>query len=199
MAPPMSSDPSNDVLSVALDFAERLGRAGINYVVGGSLASSMHGEPRSTLDVDLVADIRPDQLGPLVSSLSGEYYVDADVAAEAVNAASSFNAIHTRTSVKVDVFVAGDDRFEAERLRAAVEVPLGSSTGARLRIDAATHLLLRKLEWYRRGGEVSERQWRDVVGIVAAQGDRLDRAVLDRWAPILGVQDLVTRLLATNQ
>lgn len=199
MAPPMGSDVRNDVLSVALDFAGRLGREGIRYVVGGSLASSMHGEPRSTLDVDLVADIRPAQLDPLVTSLSDDYYVDADVAKEAVATASAFNAIHTRTSVKVDVFVAGDDRFEAERLRAAVEVPLAGTAGARLRIDAATHLLLRKLEWYRRGGEVSERQWRDVVGIVAAQGDRLDRAVLDRWAPVLGVQDLVHRLLARGR
>lgn len=191
----MVGDTHNDVVSVALDFAGHLGREGIAYVVGGSLASSMHGEPRSTLDVDVVADIRSHQLANLVAALADEYYLDADVAAEAVANATSFNAIHTSTSVKVDVFVAGDDRFEAERLRAAVEVAMGSTPGTRLRIDAAAHLLLRKLEWYRRGGEVSERQWRDVVGIAAAQGDRLDRGVLDRWASALGVQDLVDRLL----
>jgi hypothetical protein len=191
MVPEHSTDP----LAVALAFSRVLEKLGVQYLVGGSLASSVHGEPRSTLDVDMVVDLHPTQVDALVHALGDSYYVDADVAREATAAGASFNAIHVASSVKVDLFVAGRDAFEADRLASALEVSLGPERTDRLRVDAPTHLILRKLEWYRRGGEVSERQWRDVQAVVTAQGDRLDRAVLQRWAPVLGITDLVDRLL----
>jgi hypothetical protein len=82
--------------------------------------------------------------------------------------------------------------FEAERLqgRERIEMPNGV-----LYVDTAEHTLLRKLEWYRRGGEVSERQWRDVQAIARIQGDRLDRAHLRVWAARLGVSDLLERVM----
>lgn len=191
MTPERPADP----LAVAIEFARVLERLGVRYLVGGSLASSVHGEPRSTLDVDMVVDLKTAQVGPLVHALGPTYYVDADVALEATAAGASFNAIHVASSVRVDLYVAGRDAFEMDRLANAVELSLGQDPDGRLWIDAPTHLVLRKLEWYRRGGEVSERQWRDVQAVVAAQGERIDWAVLARWAPALGVQDLVDRLL----
>ncbi len=182
-----------DPIAVAVDFAGRLERLGIRYVIGGSLAASVHGEPRTTMDVDLVADLRTGQVEAFGKGLDGAYYVDLDVARDATTRGGSFNAIHLTSAVKVDIFVAGSDLFEAERLarRMAVRV----SPDEELWMDTPEHTILRKLEWYRRGDQQSDRQWRDVQAIVAVQGAGLDRDVLDRWAARLGVRDLVDRLL----
>jgi hypothetical protein len=128
----------------------------------------------------------------LATMLARDYYADEDAMREAVKFASSFNAVHYASAIKVDCFVAGDDPFEAERLasRIRTETPNGV-----LYVDTAEHTLLRKLEWYRRYGETSERQWRDVQAIVRIQGDRLDLERLRRWGLHLRVTDLLDRLL----
>lgn len=181
-----------DPLSIAIDAGARLDALGVPWVTAGSLASSVHGEPRSTMDVDMVIGLRGNQVAALARALGADYYVDADVMRAAVQSAQSFNAVHLASAIKVDFFVAGSDPFEAERLarRIRVETALGA-----LWVDTAEHTLLRKLEWYRRGGEVSERQWRDVQAIIRLQGDNLDRGVLQRWAGRLKVADLLTRAL----
>ncbi len=191
----MSAEPLPDVLGVALDVAGRLERVQVPYVIGGSLASSVHGEPRATMDVDVVADVRPESIARLVATLRPDYYVDADAAEAAVRTAGSFNAVHTQAGIKVDFFVAGSDAFELERLRTRVAVTVNAAPPQTLWVDTAEHTVLRKLEWFRRGGEVSDRQWRDVLAILAVQGETLDREVLRRWAATLGVSDLLARSL----
>lgn len=161
--------------------------------MAGSLASSVHGEPRSTNGVDIVADMEAQHVTPLLAALGDRYYVSADAAQEAVRQEAAFNVIHLGTAVKVDVFVAGRDPFDAERLTRRERVRLGSDEPGELWVDTAEYTVLRKLEWYRRGGEISDRQWRDVVGILRAQGSRLDRERLDVWASRLGVGDLLER------
>lgn len=181
-----------DPVAIAIDVGAKLERLGIAWVTGGSIASSMHGEPRATQDVDLVVALRSRHVKALVSALGLEYYVDADAVRAAVSAAGSFNAVHFDSSIKADFFVAGDDAFEAERLahRQRVETAAGL-----LYVDSAEHTILRKLEWFRRGGETSERQWRDVLAIVRLQADRLDRDRLRHWAEYLGVTDLLHRVM----
>ena len=182
-----------DPISVSLDVGAVLDGLGVPWVIGGSLASSMHGEPRSTQDIDVVVALAPRHAPALTRALSRNYYVDAEATRAAVAAAGSFNAIHFGSLVKVDFFVAGDDPFEAERLAQRLRVDMGD--GGTLYVDTAEHTVLRKLEWYRRGGETSERQWRDVQAIVRIQGSRLDRLRMTRWAERLDVSDLLTRLL----
>ena len=128
---------------------------------------------------------------PFAKTMSRDYYVDIDAMRLAVGSGESFNAVHFTSAIKVDFFVARDDPFEAERLqrRQRIEMPNGV-----LYVDTAEHTLLRKLEWYRRGGEVSERQWRDVQAIARIQGDRLDQEHLRLWASRLGVTDLLERV-----
>lgn len=140
----------------------------------------------------MVIGLRSGQVNAIARAFGGDYYVDADAIRAAVQSVESFNAVHLASAIKVDFFIAGDDPFEAERLasRLRVELPAGV-----LYVDTAEHTLLRKLEWYRRGGEVSERQWRDVQSIVRMQGDRLDRTELRRWSEPLGVTDLLERIL----
>lgn len=187
-----SPDELHDPVGIALQVGVHLDRLGVDWLVGGSLASSVHGEPRATQDVDMVVDLRAHHVTPLWESLRRDYYADADEMRAAVRTAASFNAVHFDSAIKVDFFVAGDDQFEAERLahRQRVETPAGG-----LYVDTAEHTLLRKLEWYRRGGEASERQWRDVQAIARIQGDRLDRERLRLWAERLGVTDLLQRVL----
>ena len=182
-----------DPVGIAIDVGVRLDRLSVAWVTGGSIASSVHGEPRATQDVDIVVALRARHVKPLVNALGRDYYVDADAMRAAVTEAGSFNAIHYASAIKADFFVAGDDAFEAVRIadRQRVEMP-----GGVVYVDTAEHTILRKLEWYRRGGEVSERQWRDVQAIVRLQGERLDRERLHLWAPRLGVADLLESVIA---
>jgi hypothetical protein len=180
-----------DPVAIAVHVGARLDSVGVAWVTGGSIASSVHGEPRATQDVDMVVDLRRRHVKPLLQALDRDFYVDAGAVRAAVKTASLFNAIHFASAIKVDFFIAGDDAFEAERLanRQRVEMPDGV-----LFVDTAEHTLLRKLEWFRRAGEVSERQWRDVQAIARIQGDRLDRERLRLWADRLGVTDLLQRV-----
>mgnify|MGYP006313502083 CR=1 FL=1 len=128
-------------------------RLGVAYAVVGSVASSAHGVARATLDVDLVADLRIEHVDPFVVGISDTCYVDRDAAREAVRLRGLFNAVHLATMLKVDN---------------PVETPEDT--------------ILHKLEWYRAGGEVSERQWGDVLGILRVQLGALDLGYLQRWA-----------------
>lgn len=180
-------------VEVALEFTRILESLEIRHLIGGSFASSVHGEPRSTNDVDFLADVRGKHVNPLLRALEADYYVSESAVREAIGLSGSFNAIHMDAAVKVDVFVAGDDAFDRERLERRERLPLPGEASATAYVDTAEHSVLRKLEWYRRGGEVSDRQWRDVVSILRIQGDTLDADRLDGWAERLGIGDLLER------
>lgn len=175
-----------------MDSGARLDALGVAWVTGGSIASSVHGEPRSTQDVDMVVALLASHVAPFVKAMRRDYYVDEEAMRVALTEGGSFNAVHFTSAIKVDFFVAGDDPFEAERLRSRQRIEMHDAV---LYVDTAEHTLLRKLEWYRRGGEVSERQWRDVLAIARIQGDRLDREHLRQWAGRLGVTDLLERVM----
>ena len=192
----MAPDRLPDPLAVAIAMGAILDDLGVDWLAAGSLASSLHGEPRSTNDVDLVVDLAPGRVAALLAKLGDRWYVDADAAHAAARAGGTCNLIHYATAVKVDLFVSGDDPFDAERLAHRMRTRVGPGEGDVLWVDTAEHTLLRKLEWYRRGDEASERQWRDVVGIGRAQGSRLDWDRMAPWAARLGVTDLVERLRA---
>lgn len=195
----MTPDRLPDPLEVALEVARLLEQLEIPYLAAGSLASSLHGEPRSTNDVDFVVDLLPGRVPGFLTALGDHYYVSAEAVTEAVRAGGAFNLIHFATAVKVDLFVAGDDAFDAERLATRRRERIGATDSEALDVDTAEHTILRKLEWYRRGDEVSERQWRDVLGVIRAQGSRLDWDRLAAWAPRLGVADLLERARREGQ
>jgi hypothetical protein len=185
-----------DLLAALVPVIDLFERLGINYYLGGSVASSSHGVPRTTLDVDLVADIRDEQAAAIVSGLQDEYYVDDVAARRALAHRSSFNLIHLATMLKVDVFIPKQTAHQAEALRRATPHQLEEAAGARLfRLAAAEDVVLTKLEWFRKGGEVSERQWGDILGVIRVQAEALDRDYLSRWAPQLGVYDLLEKAL----
>lgn len=195
----MAPDRLPEPIQIALSVAARLEQLRVPYVAVGSLASSVHGEPRSTNDIDFVVDLPPAAVRGLIAALVDDYYVSpvAAAAAAAQPRGGTFNAIHLASAVKVDFFVAGTDAFDAERLASRERVRLGNATGAEIFVDTAEHTVVRKLEWYRRGGEVSDRQWRDVIGVLRAQRGRLNQESMTAWAARLGVSDLLDR--ATHQ
>jgi hypothetical protein len=160
-------------------------------MVVGSLASSVHGVYRATADGDLLAGIGPDQVSPLVAALGKDWYADADAMISAIRARRSFNVIHIPTAQKFDLFPVTTDFHAVEMERAAI-VPTEHSE---LRVASTEDTLLSKLQWYREGGEVSDRQWSDITGLIAANSS-FDLAYARSWAARLGVADLLARALA---
>ena len=182
-----------ETLAICAQVTEILARLGISYVLGGSLASSKHGYPRSSNDADMVADIREDEVAALVAAFEEDFYIASEAVADAVSREASFNVIHYEKAVKVDIFVAGTSAFAREELRRAT---LGEVAGFVFRFASPEDTILAKLRWFRDGGEVSERQWTDVLGVLAVQAGRLDLPYLATTADDLGVADLLASALA---
>lgn len=182
-----------DPIDTALLVAGHLDALGILHTIGGSIASSFAGEPRSTIDIDIVAALEERHVDALVAALSPEFYVDAASLRRAVRNRSSTNLVHQATQLKVDIFVAGGTPLDAQQLRRRLAVDVGD--GRVLHVHPPEDILLQKLRWYRQGGEVSDRQWRDILAIVRVQDERLDLAYLRGNASILQVSDLLTRAL----
>lgn len=191
----MSLSPPDAIVAIT-PVVDALERLGVRYHIGGSLASSAYGVPRATADVDLVAELRLEQAAALVEELRARYYVDLDSVREAVQDRRAFNLVHLDTMVKVDVFVPEARPFDQQELSRARPQTLDVVEDARaFFLKSPEDLVLRKLSWYRAGGELSERQWSDVIGVLKVQGERLDGEYLAHWAAELNVADLLERAL----
>ncbi|NOZ95011.1 MAG: hypothetical protein GXP47_09785 [Acidobacteria bacterium] len=186
----MSGPSLLEVVVLVVDILERLS---IPYHLGGSFASTIHGVPRQTGDVDLVVDLSHTAGIHLVEALAGEFYVDGSAVADAVSRRSSFNAIHLGTGFKVDFFVAGKQQFDRVELERSVSVQIVIDPPRSAAVKSPEDVVLRKLQWYREGGALSDRQWRDILGVLKIQGSRLDILYMEEWARRLGVADLLAR------
>ena len=182
----------NEIVGALAPVVDALDALGRRYRVGGSVASSALGVPRSTIDVDIVCELFEGDVERFVSSLASAYYVDADMIRDAIRRRASFNVVHLQTMMKVDVFVTKGGAYDRMALSRVVRKPLDESTRA-YDLATAEDVVLRKLEWFRLGNEISERQWRDVIGVLQIQRDALDREYLQHWARDLGVDDLLAR------
>lgn len=182
-----------DPFEVALIVTRALDELGVPNTIGGSIASSFAGEPRSTIDIDIVLALEDAQIAPLVKALSPAFYVEEEALRRAVRDRSNANLIHQDTMLKVDLFVAGGTPLDKQQIVRRLAVDIGG--GRVLHVHPPEDILLQKLHWFRLGGGVSDRQWRDVVAIIRAQGTGLDREYLHSNAPLLGVQQLLERAL----
>lgn len=173
---------------------ECLDRLGASWALGGSLASSLMGEPRSTNDVDIALRLEPGRVEELVDLVEGDYYAPRASLLDAARRHDSFNLLHLESSFKVDLFFLGDsllDCWQIER-RESIDVP---GLDGPLWVTSAPDILLRKLWWYRLGREVSDRQWNDVLSLLRVQLPHLDLDRLHGEATALDLADLLTRAL----
>jgi hypothetical protein len=165
--------------------------AGIDYMVTGSVASSMQGEPRSTHDIDLVIQMPPEAAARLAAAFPPpEYYLSEDAIRDALRQRSMFNLLHIDEGEKVDFWVLTDDPFDRSRFaRKRCEQALGM----RVNVSAPEDTILAKLRWSKMSGG-SEKQFTDALRVYEVQRGSLDLAYLSRWAAQLGVEDLWRQL-----
>lgn len=185
----------NEPVEVTLKVTGVFERLGVPYLIGGSLASTLYGMVRTTQDSDIVAEMRLEHLQPFVSALQDEFYIDDEMIAESIQRNSSFNIIHRETMFKVDVFIPRPRPFLRSQLARAQKQTFAFETEVSAKFASPEDTILSKLEWYRLGGEVSERQWRDILGVLKTRAGELDLDYLRTWATELKVSDLLERAL----
>lgn len=183
----------NEPVEVTLLVTSTFEKLAVAYFVSGSLASVLYGMVRTTQDADVIADMRMEHIQPFVEALKDEFYIDEGMVAEAIQRHSSFNAIHRETVFKVDVFIPRPRPFLRSQLARAQEQTFNFATKSGARFASPEDTILAKLEWYRLGGEVSDRQWRDVLGVLKTRAGDLDRDYLRQWAAELRVSDLLEK------
>ena len=185
----------DEVLDVTLRVTGVCERLGVAYAVVGSLASSLHGIPRATQDVDLVANLTLNEAGAFADALRGEFYLDDGAIREAIERKQSFNIVHLRTYFKADVFIAKDDestRLEMERRQRIV---VEETPRREIVVASAEDTIAQKLYWYALGDHVSDRQWNDALGVLRVGGRTLDVRYLRHVSALLGVTSLLDRAL----
>jgi len=187
-----------DLLAAVGPVLDLLQEIGVRHYVGGSIASSAHGVARASIDADVVAELRPEHADRLSSALRGDYYVPEARVRDGIARRASFNVIHLETMLKVDVFVSRDRPFDRRAMERARPSSPEAADERPLPLASAEDTVLAKLEWFRRGGEASERQWTDVLGVLRASGASLDRRYLEDGARELAVSDLLVRALAES-
>ena len=182
-------------LTIVLGVIDILEDLGMRYHLGGSFASAVHGVPRQTMDADIVVDLDAGLVARLVDRLKNDFYVDSEVAADAVSRRGSFNAIHLESGFKVDFFVKGDSDFDESELERSELQQITNDPPRSVYVKTAEDTVLRKLQWYTAGGGVSDRQWRDVLGVIMTRGEGIDRKYLRAWADRLDLSDALERAL----
>jgi hypothetical protein len=183
----------DEAFQVLLEVTRVLDELDVPYVVGGSLASSLHGIPRSTQDADLVAALRVVHVQPFLGRVEGAFYVSPERVASAVRLRTSFNLIHLKTMIKVDLFVFSETPLARQEMARRQVLPIPGELDAHLQVASPEDTILQKLLWYRKGGEVSERQWNDILGVIKVQGSALELGYLEEWAERSGIADLLAR------
>ena len=167
------------------DVVALLSAIGIPHMVVGSFASMVHGEPRTTQDLDVVIDPTAEQLDQLLQQLPAErYYVDTDVARDARRRRSMFNVIDMATGWKLDLIVRKARPFSVEELRRRVKATM---QGVLVDTATAEDTIIAKLEWAKAGS--SERQLEDVAGILRVRGESLDRGYIEHWVDELDLRE----------
>ena len=185
----------SEALQVTLLVTDVLDSLEIPYVIGGSVASIFHGMVRTTMDADILANIETKHVAPFVTAMQNQFYIDEQSLIQAIERRSSVNLIHLQTMFKVDIFVPKERPFDQQQLVRRISERFKADSDKTIWLLSAEDVILAKLDWFRLGGEVSERQWRDILGILKTQQDTVDIAYLQKWSKELQVQDLLERAL----
>ncbi len=182
-----------DPIYLARKIATLLETLDIPYYIGGSVASSLQGEIRYTEDLDLVINIQSSQVQSVLNAFSEDFYISEIAVEDAMRGrTSSFNVIELETTEKADMFVMRKDAFALSKMeRRQLYVPIDRPQSDGIYLCSPEDTVLQKLVWYRMTKNESQRQWRDVLGVLKLQGDRLDFEYLQKWALELELSDLL--------
>jgi hypothetical protein len=183
----------NEPIEVTLKVTAVLEKLGVPYLIGGSLASTLYGMVRTTQDSDIITAMTAAHIQPFVAALQDEFFMDDEMIVESVQRNSSFNIIHRDSMFKVDIFIPRPRPYLQSQFNRAREQTFSLETEVTARFASPEDVILSKLEWYRIGGEVSERQWRDVLGVLKTRAGELDLDYLQQWANELKVSDILER------
>jgi len=186
----------DDLLTALEPVVAALRRLGVRHYVGGSVASTLHGAIRSTMDVDLVCGLTEPQVDAFIAACGAEFYVSPTAARDAVRLRKCFNLIHLPTSYKIDVFMNRGRQFDEAALARAQPMTLGPPATESIPVTTVEDSIIAKLEWFRLTDETSERQWDDVSKLVRLHGGTIDLDYLRTMADSIGVRDLLERLVA---
>ncbi len=162
----------NDDIYIALKVIEILNRLEVPYLIGGSLASSAHGLTRATADADLLADLKMEKVSDFVEAIEPDFYVSKESIIEAIRRRASFNLIEFASGFKIDIFLPRNRNFD--RTQFVNKILVAVSADEEAFFACAEDTVLAKLEWYRAGNEVSDRQWNDIIGVVKMQASNLN-------------------------
>ncbi|MBX7220250.1 MAG: hypothetical protein K1Y36_09925 [Blastocatellia bacterium] len=199
--PPPTTAMNTVELPVALfPIVRACEKFGIRYRVGGSLASSLFGEPRATNDADVVLDLKSETVEVFVAEIQNEYVIFADSLKKAIERETCLNALHSETVFKIDLFPLKSRPYDQQAQHRMTVVPIEhEGTVLAVSFVTAEDMVIAKLEWYRKGNEVSERQWRDILGLLKTEAVFLDYDYLERWTTELHLHDLYERALTEIQ
>jgi hypothetical protein len=171
-------------------------KIGIQYFIGGSIASSMLGLSRTTMDVDIISTVTSNKVDELYTELKDKYYIDKEMIYDAIKNHSSFNIIHIESMFKIDVFILKERDYDKQSfLRKKIDSIKEGEKYLNIYISSPEDIILNKLEWFRTGGEISERQWNDIKGVIKVQDKNLDLNYLEKWSKELKVNDLLEKAL----
>lgn len=184
-----------DILSALTPVIEAFEQLSIPYYIGGSVASSIYGMARATMDVDVVADINRNHVPKLKEKLDEKYYIDEDMIFGAINNFSSFNLIHLETAIKIDVFIYKDEPHQRKAIERKVKDKFDDEFDFEYYFSAPEDIIIAKLRWFEQGNRISQRQWLDILGVIKVQGEKLDIRYLKTWTQELGLFELLEKAL----
>jgi len=183
-------------LAILKNFTDALESIGIDYVIGGSIASSLYGKVRFTQDVDMTVEPFEGKADEFFRLVRSDFYISWDAMQQALRQRSSFNVVHLESAFKIDVFIRKDTEFERQLLTRRKFVKLSERSKKAFSVVSAEDIILLKLRWYQQGGCSSERQWEDILSVLEVQTDGLDFEYLKKWSAILGVSELLGKAVS---
>ena len=189
----------NEPIEVTFKVTRVLEELGIPYLIGGSLASTLYGMVRSTQDSDIITEMHVHHIKPFIAALQSEFFLDEEMIMDAIQHSSSFNIIHRETMFKVDIFIPQFNAFQKSQIARAQKHTFELEAEASANFATAEDTVLSKLDWYRMGGEKSDRQWRDILSVLKTREGELDLNYLHKWANELRVHDLLERALEESK
>jgi hypothetical protein len=178
-----------DLLKYLINALEKLQ---IKYFITGSIASMFYGEPRFTNDIDVVADIKEEQIAGLMKLFpESKFYLSKDTVKNAIKNKSQFNIIHPASGLKIDIVISKEDDFDKSRFNRSKRVT--PVEAIRAKFASPEDVIIMKMKYYKEGE--SEKHLRDIASIMKISGDEIDKSYIELWVNKFSLSDIWNTVL----